>query len=90
MSPLDGVNGARRNLLARIGLSVVCRVSAREDAAIAPRSPFQPITRLWQFDQGLPCVAREYGHTWCVASIRRCATSGAMPGRLTFRRTATS
>jgi hypothetical protein len=22
----------------------------REDAAIAPRSPFQPITRLWQFE----------------------------------------
>jgi len=27
VSPLDGVNGARRNLLARIGLSVGCRVS---------------------------------------------------------------
>jgi hypothetical protein len=28
VSPLDGVNGVRRNLLARIGLSVGCRVSA--------------------------------------------------------------
>ena len=27
MSPLDGVNGVRRNLLGRIGLSVGCRVS---------------------------------------------------------------
>ena len=27
MSPLDGVNGVRRNLLARIELSVGCRVS---------------------------------------------------------------
>jgi len=27
VSPLDGVNGVRRNLLARIELSVGCRVS---------------------------------------------------------------
>jgi hypothetical protein len=27
VSPLDGVNGVRRNLLARIGLSAGCRVS---------------------------------------------------------------
>jgi hypothetical protein len=38
----------------------------------------------------LPCVAREYGHTSCVASTSLCPTSDAMPGRLTFRRTATS
>jgi hypothetical protein len=47
VSPLDGVNGARRNLLARIGLSRGAACPAREDAAVAPRRlPFQPITRL--------------------------------------------
>jgi hypothetical protein len=34
----------------------------------------------------LPCVAQEYGHTWCVASTRRRATSGSTPGRLILRR----
>jgi hypothetical protein len=54
VSPLDGVNGVRRDLLARIGLSVGCPASGargrREDAAVVPRPPFQPITRLWQFE----------------------------------------
>jgi hypothetical protein len=48
VSPLDGVNGARRNLLARIGLSgggAAC--PAREEAASV-------ITR----DQGKPPAAR--------------------------------
>jgi hypothetical protein len=57
VSPFDGVNGVRRNLLARIGLSVGCRVSGREDAAVALRSPFQPITRPWQFEG----LSVEYG-----------------------------
>src|SRR5258708_20602885 len=38
----------------------------------------------------LPCVAREYGHTWCVASTRRPATSGSTPGRLILTLTTTS
>ena len=32
------------------GCRWVAACPAREDAAIAPRSPFQPITRLWQFE----------------------------------------
>ena len=50
MSPLDGVNGVRRNLFAGIGFSGGVPHVAREDAAVAPRPPFQPITRLWQFE----------------------------------------
>jgi hypothetical protein len=50
VSPLDGVNGVRHNLLARIGLAGVAACQAREDAAAAPRSPFQPTTCLWQFE----------------------------------------
>jgi len=47
VSPLDNVNGVRCNLLARIGSAVGWLVSG---ARIALRSPFQPMTRLWQFE----------------------------------------
>jgi hypothetical protein len=46
VSPLDGVNGVRRNLLARIGLSVGCRVSGTGGRSAAPFLS----TRLWQFE----------------------------------------
>jgi len=39
VSPLDGVNGARRNLLARIGLSVGCRVSGAGGRRALPFNP---------------------------------------------------
>src|SRR6266849_6549751 len=32
------------------GCRWVAACPAREDAAVAPRPPFQPITRLWQFE----------------------------------------
>jgi hypothetical protein len=50
VSPLDGVNGVGRNLLCALGWPWVAAWQAREDVAVAPRSPFQPITRLWQFE----------------------------------------
>src|ERR1700730_7206535 len=34
----------------------------------------------------LPCVALEYGHSWCAPSARAWATSRSIPGRLTLRR----
>src|SRR5580704_17240030 len=34
----------------------------------------------------LPCVALEYGHSWCAASTNAWATSSSIPGRLTVRR----
>jgi hypothetical protein len=43
VSPIDGVNGARRNLLARIGLSVGCRVpGARGRSGTPAILPFNP------------------------------------------------
>jgi hypothetical protein len=50
VSPLDGVNGVRRNLLACIGLSVGCRVSGAGGRSGSAAPSFQPITRLWQFE----------------------------------------
>src|SRR6202043_3093484 len=32
------------------GCRCVAACPAREDAAVGPRSPFEPITRLWQFE----------------------------------------
>jgi hypothetical protein len=51
VSPLDGVNGVRRNLFARTGCRWVAACPAREDATVALHSPFQPITCLWQFER---------------------------------------
>ena len=42
VSPLDGVNGVRRNLLARIGLSVGCRVSGTGGRRRSAALPFNP------------------------------------------------
>jgi hypothetical protein len=48
--PLDGVNGVRRNLLARIGLSVGCRVSGAGGRSRSAALSLSTIIRLWQFE----------------------------------------
>ncbi len=50
MSPLDGVNGVRRNPLARIGLAVGRRGSGARGRSGSAALSFQPIIRLWQFE----------------------------------------
>jgi hypothetical protein len=50
VSPLDGVNGVRRNLLARIGLAVGRRVAGARGRSGSAALSLSTITRLWQFE----------------------------------------
>src|SRR6266849_6417267 len=55
VSPLDGVNGVRRNLLARIGLSEGCRLSGARGRSGSAAPSLSTHTRLWQFEGPSTC-----------------------------------
>jgi hypothetical protein len=72
VSPLEGVNGARRDLLARIGLSVACRVSGArgrsDSAALSLSTHNSPLTirRAFGLSKGRYSsrALRRQGHTF--------------------------